>query len=213
MNKIFNILKSNRAFLLIFILFMFSRTTFADWSRVPSGSMEPTIYPGDVLLIDKTAFGPSIPLVNIKILNWGHPARGDIITFIPPHTSELFVKRVVGIPGDEILIEKDNVFVNGVLMPHHLVARSPEAVLLEESLGDIQHLIQYSSHKPIRSDTQKFLVPDGKYFVMGDHRNNSADSRYWGFVDESNVMGRVDRLLLSFASERSFFPSLGLKIF
>jgi signal peptidase I len=191
---------------------MFSRTTFADWSRVPSGSMEPTIYPGDFLLVNKTAFGPSIPLVNIKILSWGHPARGDIITFIPPHTSELFVKRVIGIPGDEILIQKDRVFINGALMPHQLVSTLPETSLLEESLGNIHHLIQYSHDKAIPSDTQKFQVPEGKYFVMGDHRNNSADSRFWGFVDEDNVMGRVDRLLLSFASEREFFSSVGQKI-
>jgi signal peptidase I len=210
--KIIDILKENKAFVLIFILFMFSRTTFADWSRVPSGSMEPTIYPGDFLLVNKTAFGPSIPLVNIKILSWGHPARGDIITFIPPHTSELFVKRVIGIPGDEILIQKDRVFINGDLMPHQLVSTLPETILLEESLGNIHHLIQYSHDKAIPSDAQKFQVPEGKYFVMGDHRNNSADSRFWGFVDEDNVMGRVDRLLLSFASEREFFSSVGQKI-
>ena len=212
MRQFLQILKNNKGLILFVIVYAFSRTAVADWSKVPTGSMEPTIYPGDYLLIDKTAYGASIPFVNVKLWDAGAPERGDIITFIPPHESRLFVKRVIGIPGDRIVIEGERIYINDVQVQHDDVIADSSGVILSESFDVVSHSIKYSQGRPVSSRKIDLVVPGEKYFVMGDHRNNSADSRYWGFVDEENVMGKVNRLVLSFASERGFFESLGKSI-
>lgn len=206
------VVRENRYLIVFLVLWSFARISFADWSPVPTGSMQPTIQPGDVLLIDKTAFGPSIPFINKRVLSWGSPSRGDIITFVPPHEDVLYVKRVIGVPGDEIRIDGVAVFVNGEQLEQKFVGRTRDAAFLEESIGDVDHAIQFSSAQPVSSSQHYLLVPEDKYFVMGDHRNNSADSRYWGFVDESNITGRVERVLVSFSSEMPFVSRIGLAI-
>jgi signal peptidase I len=156
MPKLVTIFREYRSFLLFLALIMVFRTGYADWSPVPTSSMEPTIYPGDVVWVDKTAYGPSLPFVNKRVFTWAHPERGDIVTLIPPHADVLYVKRVIGLPGDTL-----------------------------------------------HSEGNTITVPAGKLFVMGDFRNNSEDSRYWGFADESSVMGKVTAIALSIADERS----------
>ena len=170
--------------------------------------MEPTIYAGDFLLVDKTAYGPSLPFLNIKLWNHGTPERGDIITFIPPHSSDLYVKRVVGVPGDNIIIENANLFINNTRIPQKLVSSDAKSTILNESLDTVTHNIKYSTNRPVSSPDLDLVIPENKYFVMGDHRNNSSDSRYWGFVDEDKIMGKVNRLALSFSSKRAFILSL-----
>ena len=212
MNNLIQSLKNNKGFILLICLYAFSRTAYADWSRVPTGSMEPTIYAGDLLLVNKTAFGPSIPFLNIKLWSNGTPARGDIITFIPPHTSDLFVKRVIAVPGDNLVFENESLFINDQPISHELISSDSQSTIINESLNTISHRIKFSADTPAPSASFNLTLPENKYFVMGDHRNNSSDSRYWGFVDEKNIMGRVDKLALSFSSERSFFKSIGLKL-
>jgi len=216
MQRFLEVLKNNKGLILFIIIYAFSRTAVADWSKVPTGSMEPTIYPGDYLLIDKTAYGASIPFINVKLWDTGTPERGDIITFIPPHDTKLYVKRVIGLPGDRIAIDSERVFINGVQVPYSEL--NTEAVVgsddlfFKESLDTVTHDIKYSKGRPLLSRRLSVVVPDEKYFVMGDHRNNSADSRVWGFVEAGNIMGKVSRLVLSFASERGFLDSLGKSI-
>jgi len=212
MKRSLKIIKNNKGLVLFLVVYAFSRTAVADWSKVPTGSMEPTIYPGDYLLIDKTAYGPSIPFVNVKLWQAGTPERGDIITFVPPHTTKLYVKRVIGLPGDRIDIESERVFINNVQVQYEDWVTDPDSIILSESLDSITHSIKYSQGRPVSSHKLSVVVPEEKYFVLGDHRNNSVDSRYWGFVDEENIMGKVNRLVLSFASERGFLESLGQSI-
>lgn len=205
-------MKENRSFILFILLYVFTRTAYADWSPVPTGSMEPTIQPGDVLLVDKTAFGPSIPILNKRIATWAQPSRGDIITFVPPHTDDLYVKRVIGLPGDQIRVEGAEVFINGERLAHRPIERSSESIVIEESIGGLDHFIQISRSRPSLSREQVFAVPPRKYFVMGDHRNDSEDSRFWGYVDEERIMGKVKRIAVSFSSKREFVSSLGMSI-
>lgn len=206
------IIREYRAFLLFLFLLMFFRTAYADWSPVPSGSMEPTIHPGDVLWVDKTSFGPSLPFLNKRLVTWGHPERGDIITFIPPHEDQLYVKRVMAVPGDSIRIEANAIYINGLRLEQSVRESSDDRIVGIENLAGKLHAFQISTDRSIRYFGRTITVPEGKYFVMGDHRNDSVDSRAWGFVDEGNVMGKVSSVAVSFSGQRSGFSRIAVPI-
>ena len=203
---------NNRSFILFVILYMFFRTAYADWSVVPSGSMEPTILPGDYLWIDKTSFGPTIPFLNKQIVTWGRPSRGDVITFVPPHTDDLYVKRVIAIPGDTIRIEGVKVYINGKQLEQRLAKTKSTDIIGKETIEGKDHAFKLSRDLKISYIGQSIKIPEGKYFVMGDHRNNSADSRYWGFVDQERIMGKVTSIALSFSRKRDLFKRVALPI-
>lgn len=205
-------LRNNRIFLIFIFLLIFFRAACADWSPVPTGSMEPTVLPGDVVWVDKTAFGPTIPFLNKRIATWGHPSRGDIITFVPPHTDQLFVKRVIAKPGDNIRIEGNRIFINGVQLEQHLTGETDHAILGIEFIDGKEHRIQLSKGRRSPYIGRTITVPRGKYFVMGDHRNDSQDSRYWGFVDEEKIMGRVTAIAVSFSSQRDWSERIALPL-
>jgi len=203
MKKLKALLREYRGLLLFVSLLMVFRTTYADWSPVPTGSMEPTIVPGDVVWVDKTAYGPSVPFLNKRLFAWGHPQRGDIITFVPPVEDTLYVKRVMAVPGDTIRIEGNDVYINGSRLEHAQVELTEERFIGTETIDGKEHAFKLSADKGINWFDQTVVVPEGKLFVMGDHRNNSGDSRFWGFADEASVTGKVSRIAVSFSSERS----------
>lgn len=203
---------STRAVFLLVMLFVFFRTAVADWSPVPSGSMEPTLFPGDVVWVNKTSFGPTVPIMNKQIFTWAVPSRGDVITFVPPHTDQLYVKRVMAVPGDKIRIEGNEVYVNGIKLKHSLTGITDTAFLGTESIDGENHLIKLTKGRSVPAIRENIEVPDGKYFVMGDHRNNSVDSRYWGFVAQENVMGKVTRIAISFSTQRDLFSRVALPV-
>lgn len=202
MHKLKALLREYRPFLLFLFLVMFFRTGYADWSPVPSGSMEPTIHPGDVLWIDKTSYGPSLPFLNKRLFSWGQPERGDIITFVPPHEDSLYVKRVMAIPGDSIRVEGNRIYVNGHQLEQSLIESNEMAIVGTERIGESEHAFKLTRNKELAYFGETVVVPEGKLFVMGDHRNFSADSRAWGFVDANRVMGKVAAVAISFSSER-----------
>ncbi|MGF1908635.1 signal peptidase I [Vibrio kasasachensis] len=202
-NKVRQLFKNNLGFLVFFLTLAFFRTAVADWNHVPSASMEPTLYDGDWLIVNKTAYGPTLPFVNIRLYESGHPKRGDIVTFVPPHTDDLYVKRVVGVPGDEIGFSGRDISVNGKKLEFTPVLFEPSNEIGIEQLDGSSHLIQYGQGGQLPSINGTFTVPESKYFVLGDHRNNSADSRYWGFVEGNNIMGKVTHVAFSISSKRS----------
>lgn len=212
MKLISKFLKHNCFLIIGVLLYACARTSLADWSYVPSASMEPTLVPGDVVLIDKTTFGPSIPFVNKRLANWGAPARGDIITFVPPHTTRLFIKRVIGLPGDQIVVRGLDVYVNSKLIEKVIESNDEQALLLAELVGAKQYSTKFSKRRPISTREYRVTLPAHRYFVMGDFRNNSVDSRAWGLVEEAQIMGKVNRLLLSFARQRETLASVGLRL-
>ena len=197
---------------MFFIFYAFFRTCYADWSPVPTGSMEPTILPGDYLWIDKTTYGPSVPFINKRLYTWSYPSRGDVITFVPPHTDKLFVKRVIAIPGDIIKIEGIHIYINGIQLEQRLLSVTDKEVIGIEALTGKEHRFKLTKSRKIPYMGQIIKIPKGKYFVMGDHRNNSADSRYWGFVDQDNIMGKVTSIALSFSSEREIFSRVAVDL-
>ena len=207
-------IKHNVGFILLLVGVIFFRTAVADWNPVPTSSMEPTILPGDVVLVNKMLLGPAIPFTRSRLFSLGKPQRGDIITFFPPGVDEQYVKRVVGVPGDRIRTEGLRVFVNGKELPlTDLVSDSVgRRLVATETLNSVDHQIMVFDDKPIVEINTTVTVPAGHYFVMGDFRNNSEDSRFWGYVPEENILGKVTRLLLSTSDDRSFFKSLGEKL-
>ena len=198
------LLRDYRPLLVFAVLLVSFRTTIADWSPVPSGSMEPTLVPGDVVWIDKTAFGPSLPIINKKLLTWGSPKRGEVITFVPPHKDQLFVKRVIAVPGDRLRIEGMKLWVNGQPLAQQITREEAEYLLGEEIIDGRGHPFKLTRGMGMPYVGKTIEVPQGKYFVMGDHRNNSADSRFWGFVDQDKIMGRVVGIALSFSPRRGW---------
>jgi signal peptidase I len=171
--------------------------------QIPSGSMIPTLEIGDHIFVSKFAYGIGIPFTNKKVMEFGDPKRGDIIVFrYPPDPSTDFIKRVVGLPGDLVQLRHNQVFINGQPMPRERTVgtcrynegRSPEEArdceLWIEILGSKAHKIYQDPNQPPQ-DWGPRLVPPRSVFVMGDNRDNSRDSRVWGFVPYDNVKGRA----------------------
>lgn len=204
-------LKKHLGIILVFAGMAVFRTAVADWNPVPTSSMEPTILPGDVVLVNKTLLGPAIPFTHSRLFSLGEPERGDIITFYPPGGDKQYVKRVIGVPGDRISTDGLRVFVNEELLKLEQINAYPESRQLsgKETIYGKEHEIKAFLDRPVIQLPGTVTVPENSYFVMGDFRNNSEDSRYWGFVPEENVLGKVTHLLLSTASERSFLDSIG----
>lgn len=186
------------------------RSFVAEPFRIPSGSMMPTLNVGDFILVNKFAYGLRLPAFNTKILDIGEPERGDIIVFRPPWAPDQnWIKRVVGVPGDKVVVRGEQVWVNGeqvqtdVVGPYQGDADKAEqryvmqhgGVLLHEHLGGIDHqIIQMPSINVapgVPNADNPEIVPDGCYFVMGDNRDNSEDSRYEGCVPEKDLSGKA----------------------
>jgi signal peptidase I len=207
--RLLQLLKQNYGFLLIILGLTFFRTAVADWSPVPSSSMEPTIYPGDVLLINKTLLGPNVPFTEGRLWQRAQPQRGDIVTLTPPGKDSTYVKRVVGLPGDRIRMQGLQLYINDVAVPLAITARDDSTGILQatELLGEHTHNIKVDMHYAIREIAEAITVPMDSYFVMGDFRNNSEDSRYFGFVHQDRIIGKVTKLAVSVADEREWLET------
>ena len=177
------------------ILALFIRTFIVQAFKIPSGSMENTLLIGDHLLVNKFIYGTEIPFTNKKILVLRHPQRGDVIVFEFPEDESRpyldrrdFIKRIIGVPGDTVAVRDKQVYVNG--QPYKI----PQAIYKDgqQLLGDNQECRDENTF-PRNEFCRDFMppvkVPPGKYFVMGDNRDRSYDSRFWGFVDQSEIKG------------------------
>lgn len=162
--------------------------------QIPSGSMLPTLEVGDFILVNKYHYGLRTPVGNYKFLDNNQVKRGDVVVFkYPKQPSVYYIKRVVGLPGDEIIYKDKVIYVNGEPQPQTLVAQlppvNPQRLLVNESLGGIEHKIYRELKAPVLNGGWR--VPAGHYFVMGDNRDNSNDSRYWGFVPDDLMVGKA----------------------
>jgi signal peptidase I len=190
-------------FLIAAIVALFIRQYVVEAFKIPSGSMIPTLAIGDHLLVNKFIYGPRIPFTDTRIFIWKEPKRGEIIVFkYPENEDKNFIKRVVGLPGDKIEIIKGKLFINdqpvpltglGVYDEKEQVSGSPfydKPKMFEEDLGAVKHRIMYMRDQS-GYDFGPKLVPKESVFVMGDNRDNSQDSRVWGFVNYSKILGRA----------------------
>ena len=203
--------------LLIVLLIGFSiRSSLADWNEVPTGSMRPTILEGDRIFVNKLAYDLKLPFTTWHIAEWGNPQRGDIAVFYSPHDGKRLVKRVVGLPGDTLELRNNTLVINGQPVAYRPVAEDllrdiPAAaragcVFATEQLPGQTHAVGGYPGLPARGTFVPIRVPDGQYFMMGDNRDDSFDSRYWGTVDRQQIIGRATAVVLSLDQGHHWLP-------
>lgn len=179
--------------------------------RIPSGSMMPTLLAGDFILVNKFSYGVRLPVIDTKIISVGKPERGDVLVFrYPKNPSIDYIKRVIGLPGDKVAYYNKQLFINGEpatqtgLGTYEGVGAGVTmagAQIRSEDLTGVEHNILIDAQKGTLEG--EFEVPDGRYFVMGDNRDNSNDSRYWGVVPEENLVGKAFMIWMNWDSTAS----------
>jgi signal peptidase I len=189
------------------LLFLVIRTFVVEAFKIPTGSMEKTLLVGDFLLVNKAVYGAQVPFTHIRLPAFDTPERGDVIVFeYPLDTSKNYVKRVIGLPGDKVAMRDGELYVNGVRKAEDYVQHSqPNGDYYDPSFEWQREYIApdvvSGSYRPTRDDWGPIVVPPDQYFVMGDNRDNSQDSRYWGFVDRTLIKGRP--LIIYYSFDRS----------
>jgi signal peptidase I len=201
-----NWLKQNRGFLIFLVGFALLRTAVADYNPIPSGSMRPTLLEGDVVLVDRLAYDLKLPLSDVILAKLGEPRRGDVVTFTSPADGVRLIKRLVALPGDMVEMRDEVLFINGVPAQYsdaHVVAEPTEygdtvsATRATETIAGKERSVQFLPAVPARRNFGPVTVPQDNYFVLGDNRDNSADSRYIGFVPRRLLIGRAHHILVS----------------
>ena len=194
--------------LLILALILFSvRSSLADWNDVPSGSMQPTILVGDRIFVNKLAYDLKVPFTTWHLAQWSNPQRGDIVVFYSPRDGTRLVKRVVGLPGDTVELRNEQLIINGIPvdyapLPAEISAQLPEAerehsLFATEQLSAHPHAVMAIPELPAKRTFGPIQVPEGHYFMMGDNRDNSFDSRYFGVVERKEIVGRATAVVMS----------------
>jgi signal peptidase I len=196
-----------KSFIIAVALFLVIRTFLVEAFKIPTGSMERTLQVGDFLLVNKAVYGAEIPFVGKRLPRLEEPQRGDVLVFeFPLDQSKNFVKRLIGVPGDTVEMRDGRVFLNGMALAEPYVIHSLPA---EDQGNDdfgwqrnylVRRAEAFTGYHPSRNNWGPLVVPEGKYFVLGDNRDNSYDSRYWGFVPDSLVKGRP--LVIYYSYER-----------
>lgn len=219
-SRLRRLLREYRGFAVFLLLMLGFRSAWADWVYVPSGSMNPTILEGDRLLVNKHVYGLRVPFTLIHLTRGVDPKRGDIIVFDSPVNGTSLVKRVVAVPGDTVSLDQERLIVNGIPAayangdPREVRAllratRADRPKVLEESGDGPAHDILLLPDRWAPSTFGPIRVPRDMYFVLGDNRDNSADSRYIGLVPRRNIVGRATRVVVSLNPDRYDLPRSG----
>ncbi len=216
-----------KSFFPVILVVFFLRSFLFEPFKIPSGSMIPTLIIGDFILVNKFTYGIRIPIINKKVIDINQPKRGDVMVFRYPEDPSLdYIKRVVGTPGDTIAYTNKRLFINGIEAVHTPLPdylnreRISYSKQYREKTGDVEHAILIEEDAP---DAVPFIrqfpfrencnyntagvickVPAGHYFMMGDNRDNSADSRVWGFVPDENIVGRAFFIWFNFGELKRF---------
>lgn len=199
---------SNKLFFIVIALMFAFRSAVADWNSVPTGSMLPTIVQGDRILVNKVAYDIHIPFTNISLLQLANPVRGDIVIFDSHVADERLVKRVIGVPGDRVEMHDNTLIINGQPLRYENADNQSFSMLDEkEDLFGIVHKIRISNvFKGKLSSFDPVTVPENYYLVLGDNRDNSADSRVIGFVPRSEIIGRARTVVMSLDYDNYYLP-------
>ncbi len=209
--------KDNRSYLVVLLLFGFVRTALADWNPIPSGSMRPTLLEGDVVLVNRVAYALKVPLTDVSLLRLGEPRRGDVVTFTSPADGVRLIKRLVAVPGDVVELRNDRLFINGRAAQYDDldVVQEPlpggsatPALHTQESLLGNRRDVQFLPEVSARRDFGPSVVPPDSYFMLGDNRDDSNDSRYIGFVARRLLIGRAHHVLVSANIKGNWMPRL-----
>jgi signal peptidase I len=183
-----------KSFFPVLLLVLLLRSFLVEPFQIPSGSMLPTLKIGDFILVNKFHYGLRLPVAGTKVVPINDPERGDVVVFKFPRDPRInYIKRVVGLPGDHIRYDSKTLTINGEVMPLTLLAalppERPERQLMREDLGGVEHEIYRDLTFP--RPAGEWVVPEGHYFMMGDNRDNSNDSRFWGFVPDELIVGKA----------------------
>ncbi len=188
-----------KSFFPVLFLVLVLRSFLIEPFQIPTGSMIPTLNVGDFILVNKYAYGVRLPVLGTKIVSVDDPKRGEVMVFIPPHENKYYIKRVIGLPGDTVRYENKSLFINGEAIGKKFVENITvntsigdlAGTLSSENLGSVIHPTQHIDVAGGRRLRTTWVVPNGHYFMMGDNRDNSADSREWGPVSEKNIVGKA----------------------
>ncbi len=205
--------------LLVLFVIIPLKSSLADWNWVPTGSMNPTILEGDFLLVNKAAYDLRLPLTFLRLARWADPERGDIIICYSPDDGTRLVKRVIGVPGDTIEMKNNCLIINSEPVGYERIdppysEQLPDGVkdrcvLATEDLDGVEHTVMAIPSVYAKRSFGPIRMPQGRYFVMGDNRDGSRDSRFFGFVDRERIVGRAMRVILSFDITDRYQPRFG----
>jgi signal peptidase I len=198
-------IRGNARFLAFVLLFGVFRTAIADWNPIPSASMHPNLLEGDVVFVNRVAFDLKVPLTQVVLARTGDPKRGDIVTFFSPENDMRLIKRVIGLPGDTIEMRNKRLYVNGTVASYDelgfadepLAPHGVKALHVEEETAGDRHEIQWLVRRGQRDDFGPLTIPADHYLMLGDNRDNSEDSRWFGLVPREKLIGRAERILVS----------------
>jgi signal peptidase I len=205
------VLNEIRIFLLMILIVSSLRSALADWNDVPTGSMKPTIQEGDRVVVNKLAYDLKVPFTTIKIVKWGDPKRGDIVVLFSPVDGTRLVKRVVAVSGDQVEMRENQLYVNGQVAKQSPVATTEladygRAYVFAENLDGHQHQMMVTPEIPAVRSFGPIEVPPGNYFVLGDNRDNSNDSRFIGFIERRRIVGEAVAVAFSLDRSNYFVP-------
>ena len=191
------------------------KSSLADWNDIPSGSMQPTILVGDRVFVNKLAYDFKIPYTTFHLSKWSDPKRGEIVVFFSPEDGKRLIKRVIGTPGDTIAMADNRLFINDQFVGYNSFGQQDidkiekklrdGNLFFTENLKGKQHAVMFSPSRPALRSFGPVTIPQGKYFMMGDNRDNSADSRFFGFVDRERIVGQATVVVIS--RDKSFLHS------
>jgi len=223
-----------RPFLVVVVVVFSLRSAVADWNDVPTGSMRPTILEGERIFVNKLAYDLKLPFTRLRLVEWSEPGRGDIVVLYSPADGQRLVKRVVGLPGDRITLSGGRLLVNGERADYRPLgeaeraelgidngALEPEEFVVWETIDGARHPVAWQAPRLGLDDgTRAFgyspaidwgpgVVPVGQYFVMGDNRDNSKDSRVIGYIDRDRIVGRATAVVVSLDPDHHRAPRWG----
>lgn len=208
-------MRANKGFLVFLCLFGVFRTAVADWNPIPSGSMRPNLLEGDVVLVNRLAFDLKLPLTDIIVTRLGEPARGDVVTFSSPKDGTRLIKRIIALPGDVVQMRDERLTINGRAADYAYLGAVPEltgggatttALRLQETMGPKERPILVMPQIGAARNFGPVTVPRNQYMMLGDNRDNSADSRFIGFVPRQLLIGRAERVLVSADIKGNWMP-------
>jgi len=208
-----------QSFFPVLLIVLVLRSFIFEPFRIPSGSMIPTLLIGDFILVNKFSYGVRLPVIHTKILATGSPKRGDVAVFRYPIDPSLdYIKRVVGLPGDTVEYRDNSLFINGeqvkmnegdfYVEPHSGNVDNAQIEKLEDLFG-VEHRVLISSSSGLHNKSGSWKVPEGQYFFVGDNRDNSNDSRYWGTVPEENLVGKAFFIWMNFSKGSVLWSRIG----
>jgi signal peptidase I len=205
------VLNEIRVFLAMLLVVSSLRSALADWNDVPTGSMKPTIEEGDRVVVNKLAYDLKVPFTTLELFKWGDPQRGDIVVLFSPADGTRLVKRVVGVPGDRIEMRENQLFVNEHAAKWKEIGSEEDteqgsSLVVEENLAGRTHQVMFTPQIPAVRSFGPVTVPAGRYFVMGDNRDNSNDSRFIGLIERRRIVGKATAVAFSFDRAHHFAP-------